>query len=71
VKNESYLCVLGVLGVSKTSRCRELVLQQLLPVQLRVEPVLPDQMIVGAALGDASALEDENLIRMADRGNAV
>ena len=55
----------------KRSRRRELFLQQLLLVQLGVEPLLTDQLVVRAAFDDAPFVEDEDDVGVAHGGDPV
>ena len=44
-------------------RRRQFLLEQLLPIQLRVQAAVRDELVVRAALDDAPAVEHEDLIR--------
>src|SRR5262249_18752285 len=45
--------------------------RELLPVEPRIEPVLLEQLGVGAALDEASLVEDEDAVGGQDRGEPV
>src|SRR5207247_7545450 len=49
----------------------KLFFEQLFPVELRVEAVFANERVMCAALGDASFVQDEDHVGVADRGNAV
>ena len=60
-----------ILHSSFASCPRQLLFEQLLPVQLRVEPAGGHERVVRAALGDAAALEHEDLVGVAHGGDPV
>src|SRR5437588_13022347 len=49
----------------------ELLLEELPPVHLRVKATVLEEVTVRAALGDAAVVEDEDLVRVLHRGDAV
>src|SRR5206468_5661420 len=65
------LCVLCTHCVLRDSRRFQLLFQQLLLVQLRVQTAVPDELVVRAALDDAALVEDENLIGIPNGRNTM
>src|ERR1043166_3860743 len=49
----------------------DLFLQRLLPVQLRVIPIVREQRLVRAALDDAAVVEDDDVVGVLHRGDAM
>src|SRR5436190_17828478 len=61
----------GRLALRQSLRSSQLFLEQLLLVELRVQAASGDQLVMRPALRDPSTVKDEDLIRLADRGNPV
>src|SRR3954471_5168226 len=57
-------------GYSALTR-RQLLFQELTPVQRRVQPSVRDELVVAAAFGNPAPLEDEDLVRVANGGDAM
>src|SRR5687767_4272609 len=52
-------------------RCSQLLFQQLLAIHPSVKATTRHKLFVRAALDDAAAVQDEDAIRIPDRGDAV
>ena len=71
MKEETGLSLLALLASWRFNGLSELLALELAHVELVVDPLLLEQLVVGSALDDTAAVDDQHLIGVANRAQSV